>query len=329
MKSFRPNTIRAKTLLSIAALLVTATLANAQEIAVDPTLPVYQRVEGLKGSITMIGSDTIAQVAATWADGFRKLYPDVQIQIQVTGSVNAIPAVTSGEATFGLLSRQPQQEEVQAFHAKYGYLPTVLTPAQEPIAIFVHKDNPISTISPAQLRSIFAANPGKGLSTIKTWGELGATGQWEKAPILAQGRSNTTGSQVYFQGLVLGGEAFRADMKSNENNLTLVQAIAADPRSIGFVGLDYAVPEVKPLAFVYQPGGTPVDIHTAGYPLVRPLEIIVNKNPTQNLPVIQEEFLKYVLSRSGQESVVRGGFTPIQSNAALSARAAVGLKTLQ
>lgn len=324
---------RAKTLLSLAVLLTTASISLAEapqtQSAVDPALQVYKRVQGLKGKLTLIGSSTMSQVGATWGDGFRRLHPDVEVEIQVKGSANAVGSVIDGSANFGLLSRNINEAEVKAFYAKFGYVPTILTPVLEPQGIFVHKDNPVKSLSLSQLDAIFSSTLKRGeKSTAKTWGDLGVKGEWAKVPVIAHGRGATTGSQVFFQSAILGGGEFRPNMASHDSNPDLIGAIGKDQRSIGFAGSTFDNPEVKLVPIAWRTGETAVDVHSTAYPLVRRLQLVVNNNPNGKLNPLQMEFIKYVFSKSGQQDVVIGGFLPVPAGAAQIALEAVGGKTL-
>jgi phosphate transport system substrate-binding protein len=308
------------------AVLLTAVTAWAQT-PVDPALSAFQPGEGLSGKITLTGSDTMAQIAATWGDSFRKYHPDVEFDIQVKGSRDAIVAVQDGQATFGLLSRQVTQEEVQEFHDKYGYLPTVLTPALEPLAVMVHKDNPIESLTLAQLDAAFSQSLKRGAAkTATTWGDLGLTGKWANVPVVCQVRGSDTGSQLFFQAVILGGGEFRNDVIAHKSNLELERAIAQDPRSIGFAGSSYLAPEVKAVPLAWKAGEEPINIHASGYPLIRPLQLVVNNPPEGKGQIsnLEREFIKFVFSRNGQQDVVIGGFLPIPARAAQMALDATG-----
>lgn len=312
-------------------LALTALMGAAQaQGTVDPGLNPYRiPMEPVRGKISLIGSDTMSHIAAVWADNFRKANPGIEIDIQVKGAVNAVPAVMNGEATFGLLSRPITQEEVVAFNEKFGYPPTVLTPSLEPLAIFVHKDNPIKSLTLAQLDQIYSTSLRRGAKqTAMTWGDLGATGEWAKVAIVPMGRSDTTGSQVFMQQAVLGGGDFRKDLISIKNNLELVQTIGKTAGSIGFVGSTYQIAEVKAVPISWRDGEPAFDITTAGYPLVRPLQIVVNHPPQKELPVEQQEFLKFIFSQQGQQSVIISGFMPVPARPAQIALEAVGVKSL-
>lgn len=323
----------ANALLSLAVFLTTATSTFGQTPmaghSVDPTLPTYERVERLQGQLTLTGSSTMSHVAATWGDSFRRMYPDVQINIKVEGAVNAVDSVINGTSGIGLLSRNIEEDEVRKFYAKFGYVPTVLTPALEPQGIFVQKSNPIESLSLSQLDAIFSTSLKRGESkSATTWGELGLKGEWAKMPIAPQGRLAATGSQVFFQAAIMGGGDFRPDMVDHASNPELIAAIAKDPRSIGFAGSTFDNPDVKLVPISWKTGEQAVDVYNSAYPLVRRLQLVVNNNPQGKLDPLQMEFLKYVFSQNGQRDVVIGGFLPVPSGAANIALQAIGEKTL-
>lgn len=311
-------------LLTASAVFILAATGRAQS-PVDPTLPVYQRVDGLKGTIVLTGSDTMSQVAARWADGFRQLYPEVEVRVEVQGARAAVTSVQTGAATFGLLSRQITEQEVKGFYDAKGYVPTVLTPALDPLGVFVHKDNPITGLSLAQLDAIFSTSLKRGApKTAQTWGELGLGGQWGQLPIVCQIHMPDGGSQMFFQSAVLGGGQFRTDAIVNKSNLDLVKSIAADPRSIGFTGASFASPDIKAVPIAWRDGEPGIDVHTNGYPLVRPLQVVVNNPPQGQMPLLQTEFIKFIFSARGQQDVVISGFLPVPSRVALQSINAVG-----
>lgn len=323
----------AKALLSLAVVLSTVTMAMGQtpmaQNSVDPTLPVYERAGELKGELNFTGSNTMSQVAATWGDNFRRIYPDVKINIRIAGSANAVGSVVDQTADIGLLSRSISEAEVRGFHGKFGYVPTVLTPVLEPQGIFVHKDNPVKSLSLSQLDAIFSTSLKRGeKKTARTWGDVGVTGKWATVAIAPQGRSETTGSQVFFNSAILGDGAFRPEMVSHESNPHLIAAIGKDARSIGFAGSTFDNPDVKLVPISWRTGEPAVDVHSSSYPLVRRLQLVVNNNPQKPLSPLQAEFIKYVFSRSGQRDVVISGFLPVPSGAANIALQAIGEKTL-
>ena len=297
----------------------------------DPNLPYYRPVEQLEGELKLGGSNTLAHIAATWIDGFTQFYPKVKISIEVNGSRQAVENVKNGTTHIGLLSRTVHREEVEAFRAAFGYGPTVLTPCMERTGIFVHKDNPIQGLTLAQLDAIYSDECRRGeTKPIRTWGQLGLKGAWASRPIVANGRTFDTGSQVFMQEAVMLGAEMRKDMQEHKGNVTMLKAVAEDPNSIGFSGLAYANPNVRPvpLAFSEKEGYVAIDSPAADrgkYPLVRRLQLVVKHAPDAELPPVQREFIKYAFSRLGQEDVVKAGYQPIPARPARIALDAVGL----
>lgn len=312
----------------------TAYAANALRrapVALDPNLPYYRPVENLSGELKLGGSNTLSHIAATWIDGFTQFYPNVKISIQVHGSREAVQDVQGGTAHIGLLSRTIEREEVEAFQKALGFAPTVLTPCLERTGIYVHKDNPIEGLTLAQLDAIYSEECRRGEpKPIRTWGQLGLKGDWANRPIVVHGRTYDTGSQVFIQQSVMLGAEMRQDLQTHKGNVEMLKAVADDPNSIGFSGLSYATPDVKdvPLGFSEEEGYVAIDSIEADrglYPLQRRLQLVIKYDPQQELPKLQQEFIKYAFSRLGQEDVVKSGFQPIPARPARIALDAVGL----
>jgi phosphate transport system substrate-binding protein len=318
-------------LLAAMALWTSASTVFGQAAVLDPNLPIYRPVSSLKGELKLTGSNTMSHVAAVWASGFRQFYPDVQVSISVDGSREAVHSVADGKAHMGLLSRSITAQEVADFQKKLSHPPQVLTPCLERMAIYVHKDNPIKGLTLQQIDAIFSEDCKRGAKEpIRTWGQLGFPGAWATQPVVAQGRKEDTGSQVFFQEAVLLGGKYRADLQNSTDNLGMLHAIVQDPRSIGFAGLCYDNPDVRTVAVGIAPEGPFVGIDSAEadagqYPLVRPLQFVVNHDPAKGLPAVQAEFIKYVFSRLGQEDVIKSGFQAIPSRPANIALDSVGL----
>lgn len=329
------NTARIAALIPLMACMTTSVLAATAvptgQIALDPNLPYYRPVERLTGELKLGGSNTMSHIAAGWIDSFTQIYPEVKITIEVNGSRQAVNDVEAGKSDIGLLSRTVLREEVEAFQKKFGYGPTVLTPCLERTAIFVHKDNPIKGLTMTQLDSIYSPECRRGSDKpCGTWAYFGLEGEWGKRHVVAHGRTKDTGSQIFLQQAVMLGAPLREDMVTHKTNVEMIKAIAEDPNSVGFAGLSYATPEVRavPLAFTEEEGYVAIDSPEAArglYPLVRRLQFVVKHDPSTDLPPLQQEFIRYVFSRLGQEDVVKAGFQAIPARPARIALDAVGL----
>ena len=126
--------------------------------AEESGFPEYVPVTGITGHLTSVGSDTLANLMIRWTDAFRRFYPNVIIQIQAAGSATATPALIERTANVTPVSRELRDSEIEAFETRYGYRPTAVPVALDALAIYVHKDNPISGLTIEQLDAMFSAN---------------------------------------------------------------------------------------------------------------------------------------------------------------------------
>ena len=161
--------------------LAASLLAPAASRADEPAgsdLPAYHKVSGeVAGSLKCVGSDTMNNLVALWAEGFKSFYPSVREGIEGKGSASAPPALAEGTCTFGPMSREWKPSEIDAFKSRHGYPPAVLPVAIDMLVVFVHKDNPLASLSLQQIDAIFSKNrTGGGLDDVRTWGDLGLEG---------------------------------------------------------------------------------------------------------------------------------------------------------
>ncbi|HKD37738.1 MAG TPA: substrate-binding domain-containing protein, partial [Pirellulales bacterium] len=137
----------------------TSSSSDSSAVKIDDQLPEYKKSSSeVSGSIKSVGSDTMGEVMTSWTEGFRKIYPDVQAEVEAKGSATAPPALIQGTATFGPMSRDWKAEELDAFQAKFGYKPTVLPTAIDMLAVYVNKDNPIKGLTFLQIDAVFSKN---------------------------------------------------------------------------------------------------------------------------------------------------------------------------
>ena len=166
----------------------------------ESELEPYKVVSGISGSISSIGSDTLANLVTLWAEEFKRAYPAVNVQIQAAGSSTAPPALTEGTSSLGPMSRKMKDKELESFEARYGYKPTAVPVAIDALAVFVHKDNPITSLSMQEVDSIFSSTLRcGGDAIISAWGELGLSGAWVGRDIQLFGRNSVSGTYGYFK----------------------------------------------------------------------------------------------------------------------------------
>ena len=292
-----------------------AIIALAQ-VAVDPAIKPYEKVSGVSGNLNSVGSDTLNNLMTLWAEGFRAIYPNVNIQIEGKGSSTAPPALIEGTAQLGPMSREMKAAEIDAFEKKYGYKPTAIKVAIDSVAVFVHKDNPIKGLSLDQLDNIFSSTNKRGGKPINTWGELGLTGEWANRPISLYGRNSASGTYGFFKEHVLKNGDYRSTVKEQPGSSSVVQGIANDLGGIGYSGIGYKTSGVNALPLAEATGKTMHEPNlenalSGAYPLARFLYVYVNKKPNEPMDKLVHEFVKFVNSKEGQEIVVKDGYYPM------------------
>jgi phosphate transport system substrate-binding protein len=320
-------------LLALAAAL-TASIAlatGAIALDLDPQLPTYNAAGGLSGQIKSVGSDTLSTLMKQWADGFKDLYPNVKIEIESKGSSTAPPALVDGISQLGPMSRPMDSSEVDAFEKKYGYVPASAPVAVDALAVYVNKDNPLQCLTLQQVDQIFSKDHwNSGGIDVKTWGDVGLTGEWATKPISLFGRNSASGTYETFKETVLYKGEFKDQLKEQPDSLSVVQMVANDKFSIGYSGIGYLTPGVRAVPLAGSRDGKCYDTssesaYSGAYPLARYLYIYLNKDPKQPLDLTVAEFIKYVLSKDGQAGTIKGGFYPITNATRMNDLRAFGI----
>lgn len=288
----------------------------AQPLAVDPGLPAYRKVSGVSGSLNSLGSDTMNNLMSSWGEAFRRYYPSVRLQVEGKGSSTAPPALIAGTAQFGPMSRAMRASEIDQFEARYGYGPTEVKVAYDALAVFVHRDNPLAQLSLAQLDAIFGKMRRRGHGPVRTWGDLGLTGDWARRPISLYGRNSASGTYGFFKERVLRNGDFKDNVKEQPGSGSVVQSITEDRYAIGYSGIGYRTSGVRIVPLSRRDGepasaGRYEDVASGAYPLSRFLLIYLNKPPDRPLPPLALEFMRLVFSAQGQQVVAKDGYLPL------------------
>ncbi|PIQ95674.1 MAG: phosphate-binding protein [Nitrospinae bacterium CG11_big_fil_rev_8_21_14_0_20_56_8] len=302
----------------VVAFFFCASIAGAG--TVDPALPAYVKVEGISGNLNSVGSDTLNNLMTFWTEKFKKFYPNVNIQVEGKGSSTAPPALISATSQLGPMSRQMKDKEIDEFEKQFGYKPTQIRVAVDALAVFINKDNPIAGMSLDQVDGIFSRNQRRGHSRAKTWGDIGMKGDYANRPISIYGRNSASGTYGFFKEVALEKGDYRNEVKEQPGSASVVQSVGVDRYAIGYSGIGYKTANVRavPLSVsgtnYVQP--TLENAISGDYPLARFLYVYVNKAPGKPLDPLVHEFLKMVLSKEGQEIVVKGGYFPLSSSVA-------------
>jgi phosphate transport system substrate-binding protein len=316
--------------LGIGLALAAPAMAGAQgaAIKVDPRLPEYKVVPGVSGKLASIGSDTLNNLMTFWAEEFRKLYPNVTVEIEGKGSSTAPPALIAGTAQVGPMSREMKAQEVDAFEKKFGYKPTAIPVALDGLAVYVHKDNPIKSLTLQQIDSIFSSTRKRGGLEANTWGDLGLKGEWAKRPISLYGRNSASGTYGFFKEHALRNGDYRSSVKEQPGSASVVQGVEKDLGGIGYSGIGYKTSGVRAIPVADK--GAPVEptqasVDSFKYPIARYLYVYINVPPTGADPLTRE-FIRFILSRQGQEDTVKDGYFPLPEAKAGQSRKSVGGK---
>jgi len=310
-----------KRVLVAACLLAAPAVSRASEATVDPGIKPYAKVSGVAGNLSSVGSDTLNNLMTFWAEAFHAAYPSVRVQVEGKGSSTAPPALIEATAQLGPMSRAMKAEEVDAFEKKFGYPPTQIRVAIDALAVYVNKDNPLEKLTLPQVDAIFSKSRRCGEpAPLDGWGAVGVQGTLAAQPIRLYGRNSASGTYGYFKESALCGGDFRDTVKEQPGSASVVQGVTEDKLGIGYSGLGYKTSGVKALALA-KDAKTPYattaadEVYAGKYPLARYLYVYVNRAPGKPLDPLTGQFLHFVLSREGQEIVLKDGYLPLKAGA--------------
>ena len=309
-------TISKRITLASILLCFSATSTFAADL-LDKNLPVYKKASGVSGNLSSVGSDTLANLMTLWAEEFKRLYPNINIQIQAAGSSTAPPALTEGTSNLGPMSRKMKNKELQSFEKKHNYKPTAIPVAIDALAVYVNKDNPVKGMTIAEVDAIFSSTRKcKHDKDISKWGDLGMTGSWKNRSIQIYGRNSVSGTYGYFKKKALCKGDYKSTVNEQPGSASVVQSVTTSLNGIGYSGIGYKTSGVKAVPVTKKAGkapvaATPENAVKGTYPLSRFLYVYVNKHPNKPLAPLEREFLTMVLSKVGQQVVVKDGYIPL------------------
>jgi phosphate transport system substrate-binding protein len=304
--------------LAVAALSAAPLPGRASEATVDKDVAAYAKVSGVAGNLSSIGSDTLNNLMTFWAEAFSAAYPSVRVQVEGKGSSTAPPALIEATAQLGPMSRAMKPDELDAFEKKFGYPPTQIRVAVDALAVYVNKDNPLEKLTLPQVDAIFSKSRRCGeAAPFDTWGALAVQGTLAAQPIRLYGRNSASGTYGYFKETALCGGDFRDTVKEQPGSASVVQGVTEDKLGIGYSGLGYKTSGVKALALAKDAKGAfattdSEEVYAGKYPLARFLYVYVNRAPGKPLDPLTDQFLRFVLSREGQEIVLKDGYLPLK-----------------
>lgn len=276
----------------------------------------YQKQPGVAGTVSIVGSDTMANLVALWSQHFKQIYPHVNVQMQAVGSATAPTALTEGVANLGSMSRKLKASEIEYFRRKFGYEPTTLKVALDAITLFASLDNPVQGLSLTDIDAIFSETRYcGGRNSIDTWQGLGIELDKGPLPIKLFGRNSVSGTYGLFKQKALCKGDFKARVNEMPSSASIIQSVAFSPGGLGYAafGFTYSGVKVLPISSnnnVLVPPSAE-SIASGGYPLSRTLYLIVNKPKGQPIAAITKEFLVFILSDAGQALVKKAGYVSV------------------
>jgi phosphate transport system substrate-binding protein len=307
------------------------------------SLPHYQPAKLVTGTIRIWGHgspthDFMGRLMKSWEDGFRKYQPGVRIENRMYGTASAIGALYTGAADMTILGEEIHAPAAAAFERVMHYPPTEIEIATGSLDVrnfdyahvfFVHKDNPISKLTLAQLDAVFGSEHRRGARNVRTWGQLGLTGEWADKPITPYGWRLDDDFATYLQDtLLMGSHKWNCDLREfrhihnpdgtiYDHGQQILDALAKDRYGIAVSNLRYQNAQVKPLALATTDAGTYYEatkenLIARKYPFTRIIPAFINRAPGKPVAPKVKEFLRYILSYEGQQTLVsEGGYLPL------------------
>lgn len=278
-----------------------------------------QSAEPLSGKLVSTGSDTLGALTSIWAEMLTARYPRVSMQVRAIGSGAAPAALIQGTADVGPMSRPMSPDEIGAFRRRYGYPPTAVPVAEDTLAVFVHRDNPLDSITTAQLDAVFSGTRRCGFpAAIRDWSALGLAKPWAQRVISVYGRSAASGTYSVFRRQLLCAGDFAVHLNRLVGSAAVVRAVAMDENGIGYASAGYLNASVKRLRVLHSDR---VEEAT----LSRRLFVYFNRPPQTPVDAMTAAFLDLALSAQGQSEVSRLGYGALKNTELLRLRLELGL----
>ena len=260
-------------------------------------------------AIRITGSDTMVNLVQAWAENYRKAQPDVSVQVAGGGSGVGIAGLIDGILDIAASSREMSPEEKQRAKGRSGTEPREFSVALDALAVYVHKDNPLASVSIEELAEIYG-DAGK----MDKWSQLGVRNSaCPGDEIIRVSRQNNSGTYVYFREAVLGhARDYKLGSIDQSGSKDVVALVSRTPCAIGYSGMAYATPEVKALSISKKKGDaavapTPASAIDKSYPIARPLYLYTRGEPTSHV----KAFIDWTLGPDGQKIVHDIGYVPV------------------
>ena len=294
----------------------------------------YHPQQIVTGTIRNWGNNYIPTLMKTWEDSFQKFHPGIRFETNLKGTEAAVAGLYGGIADLAFVGREIYGPESHGFRNVFGYQPLIIqissgsyaTPHKTfSLQVFVHKDNPLTKLTMAQVDAIFGCELLRGAKEpVRKWGQLGLTGKWANAPIHVYGYNFDTGMAGFFRLTVLKDSyKWNPEMRDFDNGhdakgeiinagVYILQALAKDPYGIAFASVQYGNSDVRTLALAAMDNGPYVEptrenVWRRAYPITRYTCVVINRKPGMPVEPRVKEFVRYLLSRDGMQAVIKDG----------------------
>jgi phosphate transport system substrate-binding protein len=255
------------------------------------------------------GSDTLVNVAQTFAEEYAKVNPEVAIAVSGGGSGTGIAAMINGTVDIANSSRKMKDKEIKQAQER-GHNPIEHIVGYDALAIYVNKNNPANSMTIADLAKIYGRDGGA-----TQWKDLGLQiPGCDSGEIVVVSRQNNSGTYAYFQEHVLGEKGkFRLGTLDMHGSKDVVDLVEKTPCAIGYSGLAYATDHVKTVCIAPEAGKPCVmpseDAALDGtYPIARPLFMYTNGEPQGEI----KKYMDWIMSDTGQCLVAKEGYAPVR-----------------
>jgi len=254
------------------------------------------------------GSDTLVNVAQAWAEAYPAVNPEVAVAVSGGGSGTGIAAMINGTVDIANASRKMKDKEIKMAE-EHGQHPVQHVVGYDALAVFVNKNNPVTSMSYQQLADIFGRDP-----KVTKWSDMGLNVPGCEDKIVVVSRQNNSGTYAYFKETVLGEHGkYRQGTLDMQGSKDVVDLVEKTPCAIGYSGLAYATENVKMVCVSKETGGECINpsVQTASdrsYPIARPLFMYTNGEPQGAI----KDYVDWIKSDAGQCILLKKGYAPIK-----------------
>ncbi len=285
----------------------------------DPDIPSYLSSDQVLGTLTISPSDTMKPLVRAWIDELVRRHPKLNIAMAREGSDTGLAPLLAHRSDIAAMPRRMTADEIAEFVREYGYEPAEVPVAVDTLAVYVHKDNPLTGLSLDELDAMFCRERRRGVKyVVDSWGLVGVMDEWFEAPVQLYGRNGKSGPSYFFRDEVCKGGTFHHQLVDAQGLASVILDVGADPNGIGFSAIGYRTDMVKPVPIALVKDGRYVEpsVQAAldgSYPLRRNLYLYIAKPPKSEATPATVALIRYALSRQGQHQAVEFGYLPMTS----------------